>query len=319
MAQKDYHGPLSPIKHNMLRRMPNWDYQGRCIYMVTLAISGRRPLLGRLEGDILAKEGSVNYPHLVPSALGEAVAAGVMEISSFCPQIEVIGYQLMPDHLHIILFVHEEMPKHLGKVIGGFKSGCTKQYRALMHATDSMWESLYHDRVLLQQGQLQTMLRYLKQNPYRLMVKRSNPDWFHQLQAITVGPYSFQAIGNRWLLERPDLIQVQCSRRITPDALASYQKEILAQAAAGAVLVSPCISPGEQQTMRRAREEGYAIIVLLENGFAPLYKPQGHYFEACAAGKLLMLAPWPYHMEKRAITREQCLALNAMAQVICER
>lgn len=29
-----------------------------------------------------------------------------------------------------------------------------------------------------------------------------------------------------------------------------------------------------------------------------------------------MLAPWPYHIEKRKITRSQCTALNAMAASI---
>ena len=29
-----------------------------------------------------------------------------------------------------------------------------------------------------------------------------------------------------------------------------------------------------------------------------------------------MLAPWPYHMERRKITRQQCLALNAMSYAI---
>lgn len=29
-----------------------------------------------------------------------------------------------------------------------------------------------------------------------------------------------------------------------------------------------------------------------------------------------MLAPWPYHMEKRTITRQQCLALNETAAAI---
>ena len=55
------------------------------------------------------------------------------------------------------------------------------------------------------------------------------------------------------------------------------------------------------------------LVVLLENGFPPLYKPPKRYFEACAQGRLLMLAPWPYHSQKRVITREQCLALNGFA------
>ncbi|MFZ4397200.1 MAG: hypothetical protein ACOYOU_16415 [Kiritimatiellia bacterium] len=43
----------------------------------------------------------------------------------------------------------------------------------------------------------------------------------------------------------------------------------------GAVLVSPCISPGEKEIARAALEAGRPLIVLLENGFAPLYKPRG--------------------------------------------
>ena len=33
------------------------------------------------------------------------------------------------------------------------------------------------------------------------------------------------------------------------------------------------------------------LIVFLENGFPPIYKPPKHYFEAYAEGRLLMLAP----------------------------
>lgn len=44
-----------------------------------------------------------------------------------------------------------------------------------------------------------------------------------------------------------------------------------------------------------------------------MYKPPGKYFEACAEGLLLMLAPWPYHFDRRNISRQQCLALNDMA------
>ena len=60
------------------------------------------------------------------------------------------------------------------------------------------------------------------------------------------------------------------------------------------------------------------LIVLVDNGFSPFYKPPGRYFDACAAGALLMLAPFPYHRERRTITREQCLTLNAWAKAITE-
>ena len=79
------------------------------------------------------------------------------------------------------------------------------------------------------------------------------------------------------------------------------------------MLISPCTSPGEKQIARAAPEATLPLVVLLENGFPPLYKPPKRYFEACAEGHLLRLAPWPYHSQTRPITRAQCLALNGFA------
>lgn len=48
----------------------------------------------------------------------------------------------MPDHLHVILFVKEQLPVHLGKVINGFKVGCNRAYRSMMGEADGLmlWE-----------------------------------------------------------------------------------------------------------------------------------------------------------------------------------
>lgn len=46
------------------------------------------------------------------------------------------------------------------------------------------------------------------------------------------------------------------------------------------------------------------------------YKPSGEAFNACTEGRLLQISPWEYHMEHRTISREECLQLNGMAEVI---
>ena len=92
----------------------------------------------------------------------------------------------------------------------------------------------------------------------------------------------------------------------------------LTAARQGAVLVSPSISPGEKTIMRAAFEEGFPLIYLQENGFSNLAKPGGARMEACAEGRLLILAPWEHHNEKIAIRRGQCLELNEIARRICE-
>ena len=186
-----------------------------------------------------------------------------------------------------------------------------------------LWAHGYHDRILTNSGQLDVLINYIHDNPRRAWIKRMNHAYFVQ-HDVRVGGTTFRAIGNDLLLSASKKIQVQVSRRYhRPDATDSVQREwadmrdqFLQAARNGAVLVSPCISKGEQEVARMAKEEGLPLIVLLENGFAEHYKPMGTYFEACAAGRLLMLAPWEHHTERRAISRVQCMQLNAMAKDI---
>ena len=134
-----------------------------------------------------------------------------------------------------------------------------------------------------------------------------------------VGTQRFSAIGNRFLLDRPVLLQVQCSRSLTEQQIEDTVAHFLALGRQGAVLVSPSISRGEKAVMRAAFDEGLPIIILQENGFTDLAKPGGQRMEACARGQLLLLAPWEHHNEKLTISRSQCLSLNDLARMICER
>jgi hypothetical protein len=59
-----------------------------------------------------------------------------MGIHDYYPQIEVMAVQMMPDHMHGILFVRERLPVHLGQVISGFKAGCRKAEKALIAAAE---------------------------------------------------------------------------------------------------------------------------------------------------------------------------------------
>ncbi len=182
-----------------------------------------------------------------------------------------------------------------------------------------LWQPGFQDSILLRRGQLKAMVNYIADNPRRLAVKRANPALFTVVANTHVAPGTrCPAIGNRFLLQHPLKRQIQISRRISPCELAARREELLYAAEHGAVLVSPCISPGEKAIARAALETGQPLIVLLSNGFAPHYKPMGRYFEACATGRLLMLAPFPYQRRRQTITREQCQELNAWAQKIEE-
>ena len=155
----------------------------------------------------------------------------------------------------------------------------------------------------------------------------------------------FSAIGNLFLLDSPNILQVQCSRswfaykrlpkpgggrKIVRDAAGApvaemttpefeaRRDDLLAAAKHGAVLISPCISDGEREIARLAFAANGAVIALRNMGFSPLYKPGGKLFDKTANGKLLLLAPaaWPYSTREKPMTRFDACALNRIAQLI---
>ena len=327
-SQKAFAGEKKP---SMQRRCVGHDYTERMMYMVTMVVEGRRPLFGTVVGRSDAEAGSPDAPRVELSELGRRVEACWQEIAVRHPQISLLALQMMPDHLHGILFVREKMEKPMGKALLGFKQGCNKAFREVMSVAvlqqqtrpDDRYHGLlfapgFNDKLLLRKGQLQQWLDYLRDNPRRLLMKREHPDLFCVQRGVMVAGQQFSAIGNRFLLDRPVRLQVQCSRRLTDDEIAEKQAWWLAQARSGAVLVSPCISKGEKAVMRAAFDEGLPLIILLENGFTDLAKPGGQRMEACSRGQLLLLAPWDHHNERLTIRRDQCMALNDMARLICK-
>lgn len=363
-----------PTQPSMKRRSNEHDYTSQCFYMVTMAVEGRRPLLGSVIGQCEAPADSVEAPRLQPTPLGEAVREAWWAISSFYPQVAVVALQLMPDHLHGILYFREATEGlQLGDVIRGFKAGCNRAYRAWEASVATMsqrtgegrllsggglasgglasgggglasgglasgggvlpspcaatvsqrkrgllWEKGYNDRILHNYHTLARWKAYLQDNPRRLLVKREHPDFFRVQRNVQYAGMTFSAIGNRFLLDHPQKVQVQCSRRITDEALAALTSQMLAMGAAGAVFVSPCISKGEKTIMRAVFDAGYPVVFLQENGITDLAKPGGRRFDACARGQMLILAPWEHHNERLAITRDKCMMLNEMARRICE-
>ena len=327
-SQKAFAGEKKP---SMQRRCVGHDYTERMMYMVTMVVEGRRPLFGTVVGRSDAEAGSPDAPRVELSELGRRVEACWQEIAVRHPQISLLALQMMPDHLHGILFVREKMEKPMGKALLGFKQGCNKAISEVMSVAvlqqqtrpDDRYHGLlfapgFNDKLLLRKGQLQQWLDYLRDNPRRLLMKREHPDLFCVQRGVMVAGQQFSAIGNRFLLDRPVRLQVQCSRRLTDDEIAEKQAWWLAQARSGAVLVSPCISKGEKAVMRAAFDEGLPLIILLENGFTDLAKPGGQRMEACSRGQLLLLAPWDHHNERLTIRRDQCMALNDMARLICK-
>ena len=356
---------VSETKHHMKRRSPWHDYRERGTYMLTLVVEGRKPLLGRLVIEPNEELQVTKTARVELTALGKAIRdEEIRKIEEHYSMVEVWKLCIMPDHIHMIVRVKDNLPegKHLGQVIWGFKVGCTKAWWRLMPSekplgtetapvpaassssivpaasssapvpagspaaivpagspagkNPSLFEPGYNDKILLREGQLSNWKRYLDDNPRRLAIKRLHPDFFTVIhQAVIVGR-KCQMVGNRFLLDIPQKMAVIVHSAYTDEEYADWRRKWLACGEAGGVLISAAIATREKEVMREAMDRGYNIILLRENGFPPLYKPSGESFTVCSEGRLLQISPWEFHMERKTISREQCLILNRMAEEI---
>lgn len=307
-------------------RLKYWNYKGRGIYMITMNVESRVPLLGALQGGI--DDAWVEY-----SSLGQVVSERIELTFDAYPQIQICAKQLMPDHLHFVVWVKEDIPVPLGQIIRDLKIGCTHAY------ANTLFEPGFHDRVLLHAKQLRSLIDYVHDNPRRLAIKRANPDLFKLRQAVQVAGFECTTLGNRFLLDDPMKEMLQCSRTLTQAKIDEKKQECLRLAERGVVYVSAGISEGEKQICRALREAGFPLVVLLNEGFpapdsphAKYYKPQGVYFEACAQGKLLLIEPGSALFDDHDIATEiyrkdptcspnskryHFLALNALIHRLC--
>ena len=71
--------------------------------------------------------------------------------------------------------------------------------------------------------------------------------------------------------------------------------------------------------MNRALEAGNPVILICNNGFDAMSKPGGKLFEACVAGKVLLVSPFEHRNDYQALTAECCRKMNALARAIATR
>ena len=179
-----------------------------------------------------------------------------------------------------------EVPVHFARIFAG---------------RGSIWQqdaAYYHERILHAPGQLRRMIDYVKDNPRRLWIKSHNPELFKLHRRTEAAGLSFTSMGNHFLLDWPDKQMVEMSRSATNEEVQEQLQSVLAAAHNGTITYTAAISKGEQFIARTLREQGYPLVVLLNDGFPKegspherYYKPGGVYFEACSKGQLLLLEP----------------------------
>ena len=342
-------------------------WKGVGIYHVTMTVPSRQPLLGTL----VIPGNDPTKAFVERTQLGKALLNSHRNITKYHPEIQILQYSLMPDHLHCVWYVRKPMEHGIRYAVQGFwraakkigraytylrlsagainenktTSGTTNESKFSLSAIalpekqenplrqilggekyallDPIFTEMPFIRPMSKRGQLQTMIHYVQLNPQRLATKRLMPGFFRVQKGIEIAGRTYSGVGNAALLQAESFApvhvrhtMVEAAEHGEPKALRDYMNGCVSAARKGTVMVSPFISPQEKQVMEVLLQEEHPFIYLADNGFRDYYKPQDSLFEACAAGRVMMLSPWEYDANKQHISRADCIALNGMAEEI---
>ena len=337
--------PRCETKHNQHRRSYWHDYRQKGLYMITMVVGERKRLFGTIVGHANGRPGTDEAPHIVLSELGKRVLKDeVPKIHRFYPEVEVWQVAMMPDHIHLLVWVREALRdgKHLGMVVRGFKTGCSRAWWALQDEQGLggkapstaaggkggqglggeapstaavvpkasplgkgllrpvLFEKGYHDRIINRPGMLENIKRYMAENPLRARIREECPRLMERQLHLWIGGREYAAFGNLFLLKYPIKEQVFFHRKDEttgqPTELTdAYQQEhdrLLRMAEEGTVLITPGISKGESLVASDALDAHLPLILVQKEPIGEYWKPSQRRFYACAAGHLLILAPW---------------------------
>lgn len=169
---------------------------------------GRPHLFGELAG-------TEDLPAIALNAFGQAVDEQIMAIPASFPQVKIIEHVVMPNHIHFVIRVKEQLPakQPLGYIIDRFKSWVNRRYKEIAlglpantimssrsrsestrpsrsestrpsRKLNLVFEENFHDRILFREGQLESMISYCRENPLRLWKVVHNSQYFRTLAGL---------------------------------------------------------------------------------------------------------------------------------------
>ena len=228
---------------------PGTAWKGVGIYHVTMVIPSREPLFGKL----VIPENDPTHARVELTHFGDEIKDCVRTISEYHPEVRIIGLKMMPDHVHIILYVTRTMKVGIKSVVRGFWQGVKKIGRAYTASilpneirgnespnnirgdkrcnespndirankrclNDAIFTEMPFIRPMSRRGQLKAMIRYVQMNPQRLATKRLHPGFFRVQHNVEIAGCIYDAVGNISILTETRRASVHVRRAMVAAA-----------------------------------------------------------------------------------------------------
>ena len=236
IAQKDAALPAA-LKRNAATNY----YEG--YFFITLNTRNYAPILSFITGRPDAPDDAPDAPACEYTELGRKVMAVWQTVPRFHPQVEIIAAEAMPDHFHGLLRLKAGNRKHLGRMVNGFMIACTHDYWDTLaikwrdmkkdpnksdrdasrdwydrdHTRSFRGPSLfvrgYNDMEAVTPEQVQTKLRYIREQARRALIKGTFRDRFLVHRSCTARGWTLDTIrralrADRFYAHNPDRLEL---------------------------------------------------------------------------------------------------------------
>lgn len=296
------------------RRDKEHDYTRRCIYMLTMLKSPDMPALS----EVYTPDGNPYHAKVKHFRLGIIINNEISNLSHTCPSVRTFDSVIMPDHVHFVVYLTEAGVYHLGDVVKRFKGLCSRAWERAQGLPEAETPAPvflygYHDRYSRSSSHLDTIKKYVRDNPRRLLVKRMYPEYFRMRRRISIDGKRYVMFGNPFLILHPFIGQAIYSSRVSmKDNHDNYEK-CLSNIERGGVTIGTFFAHPEKELRDKAIEEGGSLILMHGNGFDERYAPSQPYFDLCMQGRSLIIGEDNYRTSTASDIREHNRAMNALA------
>lgn len=289
------------------------DYRSVCRYMITLSKAPGVEPFSHIDAPRQIRCYSSGHFATIWSDTGKIIADTLYHIDTIDKALRTEQYVIMPDHVHFVLNVREQLPRHIGDCIAALKAEINRR-----SGRPGIFESGFNDQIITYKRNLNDIFLYVKSNPYRWSVRELHPEYFRKYRNVYINNREVQLYGNPFLLRNPFKTLLIVHRRDTETEFRRKLDECLYTAQNGGVVVSPFISKREREIRNEIESAGGKIILIHNHPFDTREKPSRHNFEQCSKGELLMVSPTDYAANTRSenVSRQQCLDMNTIASAL---
>ena len=154
---------MNALPERKTGRLPHYNYSAVGTYFITVCTQTRRHTLGCVVGG-----GVLDAPYVRLSKYGTIAEQTLLEMVSFYEGISVDEYVVMPNHVHFILTIHENVgssgtPTPTNARIPAFLS--TWKRLTNRKACFPLWQRSYYDHILRSEADYLRARQYISHNP----------------------------------------------------------------------------------------------------------------------------------------------------------